>query len=529
MSKKILLHLRFILILVTVLILTYSKRGLSFPEPGYTIALIYFVSNLILCFLPEKKFSKPIITFLIFLFDIITISLVIYVIQGFETDFYLIYFLVIFAASVSQDISGSFPIAIVASIIYAWLIYRANPNISFFSPAFLLRIPLLFIIALVGSYWSASTRRELKKKEELERFSRELERKIGVIAAAEIELRKYTEKIINSVPGGVIATRIDGTITTLNPEAVRVLCLGKSVLAGQNIKDIEGLGAFWKKMEQSINSGITVKRAEVLIKNQKNETTPIGISISPITDTSERFSGCVAIFKDLSEIRALEEKLKEAERLSYLGKMASWVAHEIRNPLTAIDGFAQLLENTKKKKKIMIFISEIQKGTQRINHIIDDILTFARAKRKVEYVDINLRSLIESIIKNIKNIKITIKGGKSFIFRGEIESIRRLFINLINNSAESMDEYSELQINLSIDKNYYITEIIDNGKGISKEDMKKLFTPFFTTKQRGTGLGLSIVKKTVEEHKGKIKIESEQGIGTTCRVYLPKRRLKKAI
>ena len=116
-----------------------------------------------------------------------------------------------------------------------------------------------------------------------------------MIAAAEIELRRYHEKILNSVPSGVIATRKDGTITTLNPEAKRVLCLGKDEVTAYNIRNIPGLGAFWKKMEQTINSGITVKRDEVLIRNKENETTPIGISISSIADIEDKFSGCATM------------------------------------------------------------------------------------------------------------------------------------------------------------------------------------------------------------------------------------------
>ena len=233
-------------------------------------------------------------------------------------------------------------------------------------------------------------------------------------------------------------------------------------------------------------------------------------------------SGCVAIFRDLSEIRALEEKLKQTERLSYLGKMASWVAHEIRNPLTAIGGFAQLLETADDKEKIKLFSSEINKGTQRINNIIDDILAFARTKRNVAYANINLKKLIESITSSLTDIKISIGGDKPPTIKGEIDSIRRLYINLINNSIEAMDENGRLEINFTQDSDYYITEIIDNGRGISKQDMKKLFTPFYTTRQRGTGLGLSIVKKIIDEHQGKIEIESNKGKGTRVRVYLPK-------
>lgn len=524
MKKKTLLFLRFILILATVLVMTYSKKGLTFPQPGYTIALIYLVSNFFLYFLSEKFFSKSFVSFFIFLFDIITISLAIYYTQGLETDFYLIYFLVIFIASVGQDIGGSIPTAVIASIFYGWLIYRSNPDISLFDSAILLRIPFLFIIALISSYWSQSTRRELKKKEELDWFNRELKKEVARVAAEEIELRQYTEKIIDSVSSGVIAVRNDGIVTTLNPEAERVFGFEKEEIVGYNIKNIRGLESLWQKMAQSINSGVSLKRDEVSIKNRDNKIIPVGFSISPITGSNDRFSGCVVIFKDLSEIKALSKKLKQAEKLSYLGKMASWVAHEIRNPLAVIDGFARLLSTTEKKNKRNLYCSEIYKATRRIDHIIEDILAFAKTKKKEpKLTEINLKSLVEYVVKDI-NIKSTIKDDTAAIVEGEMESIRRVFVNLITNSVEAMKKNGRLKINFSTNKKWVITEIIDNGVGISTEDMKNLFTPFFTTKQRGTGLGLSIVKKIVEEHKGKIEMESEEGKGTTVRVYLPKNK-----
>jgi len=524
MNKKTLLSLRFVLILVVILVMTYSKKGLKIGEPGYLVALVYFLSNLLLYRIPERLFAKPTVSFFILLFDIVAISLGIYFTQGVQTDFYLVYFLVIFIASFGQSMRSSIPIAIVASIIYGWLIYKENPNISLLDSKTLIRIPFLFVIAVITSYCSQSMRRDIKKKEELERFNRELRKEVAQVAAKEIELRRYSEKILNSVTSGVIAVRNDGIITTLNPEAARILGRTKEESIEHNIKDIEGLSELWRKMDESIRTKNALSRGEVSIISKEHKSIPIGLSISPITGSKDRFTGCVAIFKDLSRIRALQEKLRQAEKLSYLGKMASWVAHEIRNPLTAIDGFAQLLENTREQKKIRLFSSEIHKGTQRINHIIEDILAFARAKRKVAYVDIDLRSMIESITRNITDVEITTTGSKSPTIKGEKDSIRRLFINLINNSVEAMRENGKLRINFSTNQNYRVVEIRDNGKGISKEDIKNLFTPFFTTKERGTGLGLSIVKKTVDEHKGKIEIESEEGVGTTCRVLLPRKQ-----
>jgi two-component system sensor histidine kinase HydH len=260
------------------------------------------------------------------------------------------------------------------------------------------------------------------------------------------------------------------------------------------------------------------------VNTDKKKNIPLGFSMSSISGAKDRFSGCVMIFKDLSGIRELEHKLKRAERLSYLGKMASWVAHEIRNPLTAIDGFAQLLENTDEKEKIDLFTSEIHKGTQRINYIIDDILAFARAKRKIAHVPIDLKEMMSSITKSIIDTKIEIDSVRSPIVEGDAESIRRLFVNLINNSVEAMRDNGVLKITIVDSEEFITTEIIDNGEGISVDDAKNIFEPFFTTKQRGTGLGLSIVKKIVDEHKGKIEIDSKQGVGTKVKVALPKKQ-----
>ncbi|MEO0225840.1 MAG: ATP-binding protein, partial [candidate division WOR-3 bacterium] len=380
--------------------------------------------------------------------------------------------------------------------------------------------PFLFIISLISSYWAESTRRVIKEKERLEQFNIELKKEVEKIAAREIELRQYNEKIIASVSSGIMAIRNDSIITTINPEAERIMGFTPGEMIGLSIKDMPGLIPLWEKMRKSMQENTPIIRDEVIIRNKNNNEIPIGFNITPMSDNTQAITGCVVIFKDLSDIRKLQEQLKQAERLSYLGKMSSWVAHEIRNPLTTISGFAQLLLTAKDKKKIALFSSEINKAAQRINHIIDDILTFARSKR-IAKDQIPLLPMITSIVAGLK-INVSITGEKNLVIKGETESIRRLFINIINNSVEAMDENGKLVIDFSHNKNFSIITIRDNGKGISAENLKHLFEPFFTTKPRGTGLGLAIIKKIVEEHNGKIEIESEENKGTTCRVYLPR-------
>lgn len=521
MHKRTVLLLRSVLILSTILVMTYSKRGLNIASPGYAVALLYFMSNFVLYLIPEPKFNVPAVSFGVFLTDIVAISLAIYFAQGMQTDFYLIYFLIIFIASVAQDMRGTIPIAIVASAVYGWLVYRLNPGVSIMDPAILIRVPFLFIVALISSYWTAAMRREIKEKRKLESSTRELKDEVARITDEETTLRRYSEMVIDCVSSGVIVVRDDGTITTVNPEAARVLGVDQKDLMGRNIKNTGGLDTLWQKMSQAMHSSRPMERLQISIRNADNELVPIGLSVSPMNAPNAEHSGCVGILRDLTEIKELERKLQHAERLSYLGKMATWVAHEIRNPLTAIDGFSQLLSHTRDAAKIEAFSKEIHRGTRRINHIIEDILTFARTKTQAGAADIELHELMSEITEDIGNVRVFIDGARPAVVRGEEESLKSLFTNLINNSIEAMDKDPKIVIKFSKTRQWVITEIADNGRGISDENMKNLLTPFFTTKSRGTGLGLAIVKKIVDDHQGKLEIRSEEGKGTACRVYLP--------
>jgi signal transduction histidine kinase len=272
-------------------------------------------------------------------------------------------------------------------------------------------------------------------------------------------------------------------------------------------------------MRNAMEQNEAIERDEVIVNLDKE--IPIGFSVSPLQKDDRGISGCVSIFRDLSEIKALQEKMKQIEKLSYLGKMASWMAHEIRNPLASIDGFAQLLVDTQKPEKIRLFSTEILKGARRIDNIIEDTLAFAKTSRKKPtLVPIDLRELVNDIVADI-NIKIDISGGQKTIVNGEPESLRRVFINLVTNAMDAMDSSGTLTIKFSHDDRFCITKIVDTGSGISEENMKHIMTPFFTTKERSTGLGLAIVEKILEEHNGRIEITSAPNEGTKVIVFLP--------
>lgn len=338
--REVVIRLRWILVLVIILMMTFSSKGMKFLSPGYILAIIYFVSNLLLYLLPLKQFSSRAIDYILLMFDILFVSVAIYLSNGVDTDFYLVYFLTIFMSSVGQDIKGSLPVAVVISILYGWMVYRNNPNISLLDTKFLIRIPFFFVIATLSGLWSQRTKEQIRQKEELEQVNREL--KIRVDDALEkertamgemLKLKVYSENILKSVTSGVMAIDTEGNVNAFNPEASRVLRIEPAKIMGKAIDLFEEIKPLTDLLRETLSTGIKKERGEITLSLRDGDLVPLGFSISPIVDENSKVMGSVTIFRDLSQIRALEEKLKHSERLSYLGKMAAWVAHEIRNPL----------------------------------------------------------------------------------------------------------------------------------------------------------------------------------------------------
>ena len=229
------------------------------------------------------------------------------------------------------------------------------------------------------------------------------------------------------------------------------------------------------------------------------------------------------------EQRALEAQLHQAERLAALGQMVAGVSHEIRNPLGIIRSTAELLgglpnaDGTQKKLSAVIV-----EESSRLNNIVTEFLDFARPQTP------NIRdcSLSEIIQKNLSFLQPELRkfqvqvsenlDGKNYPLKADPEMLYRAFLNVFINAIHSMSHGGSMHIAAREDKENYVVTIRDNGCGISKEDLNRVFNPFFTTKERGTGLGLSIVKKIIEVHSGTISIKSQPGEGTTVTVTLPK-------
>ena len=249
------------------------------------------------------------------------------------------------------------------------------------------------------------------------------------------------------------------------------------------------------------------------------------VSNSPIFDSAGTFVGTVHISRDITELRNLRERLIHSERMAALGELAARVAHEIRNPLISIGGFARRLEK-KLSGDIQEYAKIIVNEVSRLENILKEILGFVKTARINKCrVDINelmseISDFIAPTMDEKNNVILRELSDDTLTAVIDPDKIKDAIINIFTNAAQAT-EHGTLTVRTWQENNEAVIELVDTGYGIQEEDLKNIFNPFFTTKSQGTGLGLAVTHKIIQEHNGKIKVESEWGSGTTFRIYLP--------
>lgn len=345
---------------------------------------------------------------------------------------------------------------------------------------------------------------------------------------------RFVKSILESMHSGVVAVDNDGKIMTFNNIAENTLNVFAGDVLGRDIRSALGhIGGFDDLLLESISKNKRINNVKRIIEIEEGETRNIESSISILKDENGSITGAVEIFHDLSEICELKGRLSSAHDLVSVGTMAASIAHEIRNPLNGIEGFASLLERELEGDNLRL-IKHIIKGTKNINKIVTDLLFLARP------IKLNLRrdelpKIIDKALlfvaqelghKGSRNIQIE-KDYDSCedIILCDTDRLQQAFLNILLNAIQSMPEGGKIKIftRKSTTKDIPIIQIgfVDTGDGINDGTIKKIFEPFFTTKDDGTGLGLAIVRKIIELHEGRINIFSGPEKGTTIMVSLP--------
>lgn len=235
----------------------------------------------------------------------------------------------------------------------------------------------------------------------------------------------------------------------------------------------------------------------------------------------------VTVFQDITEKVEIEEQLRKSETLNVIGELAAGIAHEIRNPMTALKGFIQLLEGSIKEEHEMYY-QVITSELERIDSIINEFLLLAKPQAiRFQEKDINqiMKETIDLLNAQavLHNVQFNTHYDEQMpLIFCEPNQLKKVFVNLIKNAIEVMPDGGTITVMTRQNgKSQIHISIQDEGFGISKEKLKKLGEPFYTTKERGTGLGLMVSYRIIEEHKGLIRIESEEGKGTIFHIFLP--------
>ncbi|MFP3722194.1 PAS domain S-box protein [Niallia circulans] len=235
----------------------------------------------------------------------------------------------------------------------------------------------------------------------------------------------------------------------------------------------------------------------------------------------------ITTLRDITENTLLEEQLRKSSTLNVVGELAAGIAHEIRNPMTALKGFIQLLEDGVASRENEMYFSVIKTELTRIESIINEFLLLAKPQA-VQYVNRDIRQIMndtiellyaQAVLQNVQIIKMFTEDMPTIYC--EPNQLKQVFINIIKNAIEALEDGGEIAVSIEYKQDYFHIAIHDNGRGMGKEILARIGEPFYTTKEKGTGLGLLVSYQIIEEHQGKVTVESEPGVGTTFHLVLP--------
>ena len=345
----------------------------------------------------------------------------------------------------------------------------------------------------------------------LQELDRELESKNRELAITS----DYLSSIMESMSDGVIAVDTGGIVTTFNRAAGHALEYDARDAVGRPFIEVFG-------REFAVPSG----RHAMELRAKNGRPVRVSECDSPLFDRSLRRIGAVKVFQDQTEIESLRMRLQHQDRLAAIGQMAATVAHEIRNPLGGIRGFAALLaRDIDEEDPRARLVEKVLAGAKALERVVTDLLEFTRPLQ-LRMQPTPLREIVGSAFTYVDC------GARAITVENEVDSgasvmadrdkLRQVLLNLIINAVQSIENEGRVRVVSSIGDGWVELCISDSGCGMTDRQLEQIFSPFFTTKEKGTGLGLAIAAKIVEAHGGRIAAHSAPGAGSTFTIALPR-------
>ncbi|WP_426451249.1 PAS domain S-box protein [Paenibacillus sp. S-38] len=329
---------------------------------------------------------------------------------------------------------------------------------------------------------------------------------------------------------GIVSINVSGIITAANPAAERITGYSTLELIGMHFNDL--LHESERERAQSVFHRImnseTLAANEIRALHRTGRILHLLVTPAPIF-VNRKQVGCYILAKDITEQKRKDELLLKSEKLSIAGQLAAGVAHEIRNPLTALKGFVQLM--SRGSSSASLYLGIMAEELERIESIISELLMLAKPQA-LEMKNCDLGTLVQEVAlllgtqASLQNIVIDLRrpAGTGIRICCNANQIKQVFINLLKNAMEAMPLGGVIRVEVEEPgepSGFPLVRIIDQGGGIAEEQLRVVGEPFYSTKEAGTGLGLMVSHKIVEHHGGRICITSEMGVGTSIEVMLP--------
>jgi two-component system sensor histidine kinase HydH len=334
----------------------------------------------------------------------------------------------------------------------------------------------------------------------------------------------FSDNLVSRMPIGLVAVDQDGRVTAVNSVAEATLGVRALDVIGFAVNDVIPL-----ILADTLAGTDTLVEKELLCPVADGRRIPVDVSAANLTDENGERFGQVILFKDLTEIRALRQELEKNRRLASVGRLAAGVAHEIRNPLSSIKGFATYFkekyrESDKDQEIAGIMIQEVN----RLNRVVGQLLEFSRPIR-LHFQQVVLKPFVQDAFRLLEhqssqtNVTMVLDmADKSLCAVMDADKMSQVMLNLLLNALDAMPGGGRLTVRVSTDGDGSIAiQVMDTGTGVDPKDQPHIFEPYFSTKKTGTGLGLAIVHNIVKAHQGDILVESQAGEGTVVEITLP--------
>jgi len=466
------------------------------------------------------------LAWLISLLDVAIVTAVVASTGGARSMFAFLYVMLVIAACVTLSRTGGLTIAAIASSLYTALVLGRTvfPMTALFEgpeESTALEILTMFangatflVVAIVAGGFAERFR---ATRAELEAQRKNLE-----------NLKVFKDLVFESVGTGLIAIDRGQTITAFNRTAATITGVPVAQAIGRRWHAIFGDVVSLPAIEAAVDAvHAAATRHELTLQRERGPQVPIRMTFSALMGAEGERLGLICACEDLSAIRAMEERLRHADRLATLGRMSANIAHEIRNPLASLTGAIEVLASQGPAGELRERLANIVlKESGRLNAILRDFLEYARPA-PLARVRLNVCETIDEVLVLLEHratpgsLKVVRELPASLEWEVDPQQFRQAMWNLCLNAVQAMPDGGELRVTVRVVDGWLVVRIEDSGDGIGGNDVAHVFEPFFSTKPGGSGLGLALVHRILKDHEGEIVVDSTPGGGSTFTLRIP--------